>query len=128
MGFVKAVIVIFIIVIIVIVISVLSFYFFIKNHPQKENIQNDELLNILRDIEKGNSYIATNNFSDDCFPYRYFHRGCYYEGKLKFTKGLLVSDFKDYNLTPTEKIDLCYKFVFNGSMAYCLYKNEEVTK
>lgn len=125
MRFVKTVIGIFVI---VIILGVLSFYLFIKNPSQKEDTQNDEVLNILRDIEKGNSYITTNNFSDNCFPYRYFHKGCYYEGKLKFTKGLLVNDFKNYNLTLAEKIDLCYKFVFNGSTAYCLYKNEERNK
>jgi hypothetical protein len=97
----------------------------IKNYnPKKELKQKSkEYQNVLNEIEKGNRYILQNGTSDSCFPYRYYHRGCYYEGKFKFYNGLLVSDLRNYNLTDSEKIELCYKFIFNGSVAYCLSKN-----
>ena len=62
---------------------------------------------------------------DSCFPYRYYDRGCYYTGKLKFYEGLLISTFANTNLTHEEKVELCYKFAFKGSTAWCLRGNAE---
>ncbi|MBU4069801.1 MAG: hypothetical protein KJ646_02365 [Nanoarchaeota archaeon] len=100
--------------------------FVVKNYSYSgsESQSSQEYQNVLSEIEKGNSYISENGSSDDCFPYRYYHRGCYYGGKLKFYNGLLISDLQEYNLTNEEKVQLCYKFTFNGSTAYCLSKND----
>ncbi|MBD3252362.1 hypothetical protein GF386_01375 [Candidatus Pacearchaeota archaeon] len=125
-----------VIVSIILVIIFSAFYlinFNIPNNNTNENnyIQensNQEYLELLSKIEKGNNYILSNGTSDSCFPYRYFHRGCYYEGKQKFYNGLLVSSFLSSNLSHDERIELCYKFIFNGSTAYCLQQNNEIEK
>ena len=92
------------------------------------NKDSAEYLEVLAKIDLGNKYLSENGVSDDCFPYRYFHKGCYYEGKLKFYNGLLVGSFLDSNLTKTERVRLCYVFLFNGSTVYCLQQNNELRK
>ncbi len=109
--------------IIVIILTLISIGYYFSTLNQSE-----EYKSILSEIERGNEYTINHNSGDNCFPYRYFNRGCYYAGKLKFYEGLLISDFSNTNLTHEEKIDLCYKFAFKGSTAWCLHKNSEDEK
>lgn len=76
-------------------------------------------------IEEGNQYVIKNDVNDDCFPYRYFHRGCYYNEKKNY---LIASSLQGYNLTSKEIINLCYKFAHKGGTSYCLWANKELEK
>jgi len=116
-----------------IIIIILIFYNnlgdnIIINEESNDNIDR-EFNQILLEIERGNKYILENKLiKDNCFPYRYHSRGCYYDGKLKFNEGNIISSFSNNNLSSKQKIELCYKFVFKGSIAFCLNKNNEVDK
>lgn len=111
-------------------------YFLLNNENQdqeintieSQDIQDQEYSKLISGIEKGNDYILSNGISDSCFPYRYYHKGCYYEGKEKFKEGIIVDSFSSSNLSNEKRLELCYKFLFNGSVAYCLQQNNEIEK
>jgi hypothetical protein len=108
------------------IILSLALYILTSNNQEK-NLSNSEYENILSQIKRGNTYIIENGITDSCFPYRYYHRGCYYEDKLKFQNGLIISTFNDENISLEQKTRLCYEFIFNGSTAYCLQRNNQIT-
>ncbi|HIG94513.1 MAG: hypothetical protein QT05_C0049G0023 [archaeon GW2011_AR13] len=112
-------------IIVLIVIITVGFILFNNSQKQPEKIYSAEYKTLLDEIERGNKYIISSNLKDSCFPYRYYDRGCYYTGKLKFYEGLLISTFANTNLTHEEKVELCYKFAFKGSTAWCLRGNAE---
>lgn len=72
-----------ILIILLLILSIFYFTFYYKDNSK-------DYSSVLIEIEKGNEYITQNGVSDSCFPYRYYRRGCYYEGKLKFNNGLGV--------------------------------------
>ncbi|MCK4649960.1 hypothetical protein KAT36_01885 [Candidatus Pacearchaeota archaeon] len=115
-----------ILVISIIVLAVLA-TFVVLYKDTLEETRSEEYYNTLSEIQKGNNYILEKGLSDNCFPYRYFHRGCYYGGKVHY-EGLVISHLLDRNLTHEERINLCYEFAFNGSVAYCLQQNKEIGK
>jgi hypothetical protein len=108
-----------------IIIAVLGFFLFYWNNAKTIETHSENYNLILAQIEKGNNYIIGNNSDDLCFPYRYYQRGCYYGGKLKFYEGLLISTLSDTNLSHEEKWELCFKFAYPGSVAWCLRGNAE---
>jgi hypothetical protein len=76
-------------------------------------------------LQEGNAYVIEHNQSDSCFPYRHFHKGCYYDlGK----NHLVASSLHEYNLTHAEAVDLCMHFAHRGAAAYCLKENGEADK
>lgn len=112
-------------IIVLIAIIGIGFILFNSSEKQQEKTYSTEYKSLLEKIESGNKYTISNNLDDSCFPYRYYDRGCYYSGKLKFYEGTLISTFSDTNLTHEEKVELCYKFAFKGSTAWCLRGNAE---
>ena len=76
-------------------------------------------------IENGNAFVIGNNWDDGCFPYRYFHRGCYYSEEKHY---VISSALQNYGLQNNEITELCYKFAHKGAVAYCLKTNREIQK
>jgi hypothetical protein len=77
-------------------------------------------------VEVGNEYIKEKGvLTDSCFPYRPFHRGCYYEGKIKFTESssrngsIILGNLGQYGLDEEDVLKICKKQIVNGSIAYC---------
>lgn len=73
-------------------------------------------------IEEGNEYIIKEDLTDGCFPYRKFHRGCYYSDEKHYATNTIPNQ---QNLSHEEVISLCYAFVHRGATAYCLKSNSE---
>lgn len=106
------------------VILVFGFIFFYQNnYESQENIEKSSEYHIaLNLIKEGNSYVLEIDRSDNCFPYRYYNRGCYYMGgedNMLFDGDL---GYFGLNLSSQDKIELCYNFAHKGAIAYCLYK------
>jgi hypothetical protein len=97
------------------------------NLPSTDDSHSKSYLDTLNKLEIGNEYVINNNLSDGCFPYRTFHRGCYYDlSKNYLVAPNLQEDY--YNLTNEEIIEMCYKFAHKGAVAYCLKSNNELSK
>jgi hypothetical protein len=82
-------------------------------------------LSVYLEIQKGNEIVIKHNLSDGCFPYRYFHRGCYYDVAKNY---LVASDLRGYGLSHEEIVALCYSFAHKGAVAYCLNANNETAR
>jgi len=112
---------------VLIVIIVIGFIFFNGTHIKIEKVYSENYNNLLAQIKEGNNYTIQQNLTDGCFPYRIYHRGCYYSNEDNYiTNPSLIPN--PQNLTHTEIISLCYKFVHKGAVAYCLKSNSEKQK
>lgn len=120
-----------------IVLILVSFYFGFKlgGNNEKVDILNDpnnifppsSYETALSKIEEGNNYVIENDLDDSCFPYRYFHRGCYYSQEKHYLVASTLSGSEIF-LTQDERITLCKKFAHKGAVAYCLKGSAESEK
>ena len=113
---------------ILILIVVIAIGFLFNNSSvQTKDVYSKNYNDALFKIKEGNNYTIQKDLSDGCFPYRIYHRGCYYSNEDNYiTNPSLIPN--QQNLTHDELISLCYSFVHKGAIAYCLKSNFEKQK
>jgi hypothetical protein len=115
------------ILILVVIIIALGIFIFNNSNVQIEDVYGKNYEDALLKIEEGNNYTIQRDLTDGCFPYRIYHRGCYYSDEDNYVANPSFIP-NPQNLTHDELINLCYSFAHKGATAFCLKSNFEKQK